>query len=43
MNKEKQKWFLAELYHKYSNYFPADLWAYLIMIAIIAIAAIFIL
>jgi hypothetical protein len=32
-----------ELYGKYGKYFPADLWAFLIVIIIITIAALFIL
>jgi len=43
MNEEKKKPLLIELYRKYNKYFPADLWAYLIMIIIIIIAAVFIL
>ena len=33
--------FIKELYRKYHNYFPADLWAFLIMIIIILIGVIF--
>jgi len=32
-----------ELYDKYSKHFPADLWAYAIMMLLFIIAAIFIL
>jgi len=35
--------FFKETYKKYNRYFPADLWAYLIIIIVIIIAAIFIL
>ena len=43
MNNEKEENFLVGMYRRYNKYVPADLWAYLIMIVIIAIAAIFIL
>lgn len=44
MSEEKKKRLLfMDMYRKYNKYFPADLWAYLIMILIIIIAALFIL
>lgn len=33
---------LLEFYRKYYNYFPADLWAYIIMIVIVLFGVIFI-
>ena len=32
---------LKDLYRKYHNFFPADLWAFLLMIVIILIGVIF--
>lgn len=33
--------YFRELYRKYHNFFPADLWAFLIMIIIILLGVIF--
>ena len=33
---------LREFYRKYHNYFPADLWAYILMILIVLFGVIFI-
>jgi hypothetical protein len=43
MSNEGKKWAVIEFYKKYQRYCPADVWAYIIMIIIVGLAAIFIL
>jgi hypothetical protein len=37
------KQFISDIYHKYKNYIPADLWAFLIFILITIIGLIIVL